>query len=132
MKQITLIAILVCSVAFADEVNFSTHEKGIWSLAEVGEMERWIVIHNLAEALETGIFHIDVIGRNAGEPEWSIFRLSNHIAITSVALSESVIEPLNKGAVYPESFQEAYSEWLKASPEDQFICRTTVSQCITR
>ena len=137
MKTIAPVAsLLLLVVAFlpvrgdagADLFN---HEPGIWQIEDAPGQKRWLIIHNLAEAKATGIFHIEIIGRRDGQSTWSIMHICDHMAITQAALERSVIRPLKSGAVYPESFEAALARWKKEAAQGrQHICTTSVSECL--
>lgn len=128
--SVTLILLVFTSMA-AGEQTLQTHKTGIWSIEGTEDMDRWIVIHNLNEASESGMYHIEVIGRKNGEPEWSIVRIQSHMAITEGALKKSVIAPLKKGAVYPEVYNDAFREWtLQNKKGTADICLKTVTECL--
>lgn len=106
------------------------HAAGIWKIAGAGSLNRWIVIHNLEEAKRTGLFHIEVIGREQGKPAWAIQHVCSHMAITLDALKRSVIRPLSRGAVYPESFTSGLIEWNKLSEAQRVVCDRSVVECL--
>ena len=130
MRRIaTIFFLFLSTIALAQDI--ATHEPGIWSIAPTTTMKRWIIIHNLKLAKESGIFHIEVVGRNNGDAAWQVKHLVPHMAITAEALKKSVIEPLNKGAVYPETFDDAYSNWLKENNgAGGSVCVTSVLECM--
>ncbi len=103
-----------------------------WSIAGTPGMSRWIVIHDPGSAQENGVYHIEVIGRKTGDPAWHIVHLVPHMAITAQALQASVAEPLQSGAVYPESFDDAYAAWQAQNDgAGGGICTSTVVECMT-
>lgn len=123
--------LLVNSAFCASEADLSKHEKGIWSIKGTPEKKMWIVIHNLKEAKETGIYHIEVLARGFDEPVWKVEHVIKHMAITQSALASSVLKPLDKGAVYPETFDNAYNDWQKQnSGKGGFICTSHLSDCM--
>jgi hypothetical protein len=72
-----------------------------------------------------------VIGRKHGNAAWQVEHLVRHMAITEKALKASVKTPLNKGAVYPESFNNAYSSWQKENDgKGGAICDTSLIECM--
>lgn len=109
----------------------SAHAEGIWSLPPTATHQRWLVIHNLGQGLETGIFHIEVLARPEGEPIWKVERVRPHMAIHREALERSLVAPLEQGAVYPEAFNDAYAAWRN---EDALgggrVCVTSVIECL--
>ena len=119
--------------AGASKLDINSHEMGIWSIAGSEKQQRWIVIHNLSEAKTTGIYHIEVIQRAAGAPTWQIVRLVNHMAITEKALKRSVIKSLDKGAVYPEPFNDAFAKWkMQNDGNGGAVCESSVMECIAK
>jgi hypothetical protein len=137
MKSTIIVILLLFIVCFAceayavDETAFFSHKPGIWAIEGKGKLARWIVIHNLAEAKGTGIFHIEVIGHVKGRPSWDIKHICNHMAITEDALKRSVRKPLDKGAVYPEAFDDAYAKWKKdAEAGQKVVCDRSVLECL--
>ncbi|WP_446809106.1 DUF5086 family protein [Methylomonas sp. 2BW1-5-20] len=122
---------LVASSACGAESRLQVNPFGTWSIASNHNEHRWVIIHNLNEAPKSGVYHIEVIGRGNGKPIWNIRHIANHMAITEEALSRSVIKPLNKGGVYPESFEWAYKSWQDTNDgKGGFICKTDVIQCL--
>ena len=123
---------LLAPAGWCAESRLQQHPIGIWSIADgVKEERRWLIIHNLKEGAKSGVFHIEVIGRGKGQPVWNIRHISNHMAISEKALLRSVIKPLNKGAVYPESFENAYKAWhAQNNGKGGFICHSDVLQCL--
>lgn len=68
----------------------------------------------------------------AVDPAWRIVHLVPHMAITKQALRASVVEPLESGAVYPESFDDAYHAWQAQNDgAGGSICTSTVVDCMT-
>jgi len=128
-RLLFLILSLWASSAFSADLG--ANGAGIWAIESTQGMSRWLVIHNLDEAKVTGIYHIEVIGRKDGDAEWQILHLVRHMAITSEALNRSVIEPLKKGAVYPESFNYAFDVWRKENDgKGGEICDASVVECM--
>lgn len=104
---------------------------GIWEIPAPAGRSRWIVIHNPAEARRTGVFHVEVLGKEAGRPDREFKRLCSHMAITREALEQSVIRPRETGAVYPESFNDAYAAWQRQHDDGgAFVCSSTVAECL--
>ncbi len=123
----TLLFTLLWLASTASAADLSNHPLGIWSLAGTAQQNRWVIIHTQAK----GIYHIEVIGRGKKHPAWQIKHLANHIAITEAALSNSVIAPLQKGAVYPESFNSAYQQWqAENNGTGGAICTSDVLSCL--
>jgi len=132
---ILLLSLLGCPVLHADSntIDIQSHKTGIWSIKGSDQAQRWIVIHDLTGVEKTGIYHIEVIQRTNGAPEWQIERLVRHMAITEAALKRSVINPLDRGAVYPEPFDDAMAEWqAKNGGLGGNVCNTSVTACITK
>ena len=119
--------------ALAGDAAIAGHESGIWSIAGTEQAQRWLVIHNLAEAGTSGIYHIEVIQRPVGAPAWQIERLAPHMAITEAALKHSIVKPLQRGAVYPEAFDDALRAWHAMNGgKGGNICHTSVLECLAR
>lgn len=117
--------------ALAAGQDLGSNDSGIWSIGEGPGMERWIVIHEPGSSKANGVYHIEVIGRKTGDPEWRIVRLVPHMAITEQALQASVVEPLQGGAVYPESFDDAYAAWQAQNDgAGGSVCTMTVIECM--
>lgn len=109
------------------------HPSGIWQVQGTAGQKRWLIIHNLKESRTSGLFHIEIIGRDKGRPAWSVVHVCDHMAITLEALKRSVIRPLKNGAVYPESFNSAYARWKKKADQGrQVICTTTIGDCLCK
>ncbi|MBU0990987.1 MAG: DUF5086 domain-containing protein [Proteobacteria bacterium] len=122
-------AVPVCHTE--EQIDIFEYPTGIWAIAGLPDQDRWIIIHNLEEAKKTGVFHIEVIGREKGQPVWSIKHICNHMAVSAEALRRSVIRPLKTGAVYPESFDTAFAEWKKKAANNEApVCRTSVTECL--
>ncbi|MCK7512026.1 MAG: DUF5086 domain-containing protein [Desulfobacterales bacterium] len=93
-----------CEAYAVDRSGHLQPQAGHLGHTREGALDRWIVIHNLAEAKDTGIFHIEVIGHVKGRPmPGTSSACCNHMAITKHALKGSVTKAMNKGAVYPGS-----------------------------
>lgn len=128
MKFLWLLFILFCHAVYADDKPIT---ETIWSIENTAKQNRWIIIHNLNDANNTGIYHIEVIAKNKKDPAWKIIHLANHIAITKEALLASVIKPLSKGEVYPESFDGAYSKWQQENNgKGGTVCNTSILDCM--
>jgi len=114
-------------------VDIFAAPKGIWAIPAPEGCTRWIVIHNLDEARQSGIFHIEVLEREDGKPDWEFRRLCSHMALTQEALEHSVLRPLEKGAVYPESFDDAYAAWKREAADGEApVCSSSVAECLGR
>lgn len=132
-KWLSIICLLIlkAGIVHAGEVSLTNHGSGIWSMADTADMHRWLVIHEPDRGRKTGIYHIEVIGRKKSDPAWKIIRLVNHMAITEQALKKSIVTPLDKGAVYPEAFQDALRQWQSLNNgKGGAVCRTSVTQCM--
>lgn len=127
-----VLAAIMLSPATARAQDLASNTSGIWSIADMPGMSRWIVIHDPASAEDGGVYHIEVIGRKTGAPAWQTVHLVPHMAITEQALRASVVEPLQSGAVYPESFDDAYAAWQSQNDgAGGAICASTVVACMT-
>lgn len=124
-----LLCLFLPAMVVAKDVG--SNESGIWSIAPTEKMNRWVVIHNLEEAKVSGIYHLEVIGRNKGDAAWQIKHLVPHMAISKEALEKSIINPLKKGGVYPETYENAYSKWLKENNDKGgATCKTSILECM--
>ncbi len=133
MKKILFILIYLSSNLSVAEVALSDHALGIWALPDTAKLKRWVIIHNLAEAKTSGVYHIEVIARGVKDPVWKIQHLADHLAINATALSASVVKPLTTGDVYPESFNSGFARWQQENNgQGGAICTTTVLECIHR
>ncbi len=131
---IPTIFLLLANTGFcASDSDLIQHDKGIWSIQGTTQKTMWIVIHNLQEARETGIYHIEVLAKGIDAPAWDIEHFIKHIAITQSALAKSVLKPLNKGAVYPETFDDAYKDWQNLnSGQGGPVCTSNLSDCMQK
>jgi len=132
---VTLLVLLLARPALSAGIDIQQHKPGIWSVLGTKKQNRWIIIHNLVEAKTTGIYHIEVIGRGVRDPAWKIQHLAKHLAITQAALAASVLKPLGKGAVYPESFDSAYRAWQSQNQNQGRggeVCRQSVLDCLAQ
>jgi hypothetical protein len=128
---ILFMGFFACEAYAVDETAIFSHKPGIWAIEGKGTLARWVVIHNLNEAKSTGVFHLEVIGHEKGRPSWDIRRICSHMAVTKDALKRSVTKPLNKGAVYPEAFDDAYAKWKKdAEAGQKVLCDRSVLECL--
>jgi len=126
-----MLAVILPLPGIAPGQDLVSHQAGIWSIAETPGMNRWIVIHDLEASKKSGIYHIEVIGRKTGDPSWQIVRLVPHMAITEAALRDSIIEPRHTGAVYPESFDDAYAGWQAQNDgAGGVVCVSSVIECM--
>lgn len=132
MNKFVLLALVLASPA-ALAVSLQdvlTDEYGVWSIPADGKIKRWIVIHNLDDARQSQLFHIEILGLKKGQEPWQVMRLQNHMAITADALIKNLIAPKPKGKVYPEAFDNAYDKWLISSPQN--ICQTSILDCLQK
>lgn len=136
MPLLVIALIVVCPwhVSRAlEDADIFRHAPGIWEIGGKGDLERWIVIHNLGEAAETGTFHIEVLGREKGSSAWSVLRLCPHMAVTLDALKKSVLRPLKTGTVYPEAFDDALAAWKRdAGKGIKVVCTTSILDCLEK
>ncbi|KJV06255.1 DUF5086 family protein [Methylocucumis oryzae] len=133
MKKILLILMYIYSNFSDAQPTLQDHALGIWALPDTAKLKRWVIIHNLADAKTSGIYHIEVIGRGIKDPAWKIQHLANHLAINEQALSASVTKPLTTGDVYPESFNTGFSSWQQENNgQGGAVCTTTVLECIRK
>jgi hypothetical protein len=103
----------------------------IWALPPSAAGALWLVIHNLGTAAAEGMYHVEVLERARGAEPWRVKHLAKHMAVTEAALRTSVITPLKKGAVYPESFDAAYAEGKTLSAQGKApVCRSSVIACV--
>jgi hypothetical protein len=117
--------------AWAAGLDPASNGAGIWSIGDGPGMKRWIVIHDPGSSRANGVYHIEIVGRKTGDPAWRIVHLVPHMAITAKALQASVVEPLESGAVYPESFDDAYAAWQAQNDgAGGNVCTTTVIECM--
>ena len=124
-------AALLLMPAYAPAQDPALNGAGIWSIADTPGMSRWIVIHDPGTTQTKDIYHIEVIGRETGAPAWRVVRLVPHMAITERALRDSIVEPLQGGAVYPESFDDAYAAWrAQNGGAGGSVCTSTVIECM--
>jgi hypothetical protein len=131
MKTIIFLITLFFNYSVSADTTLESHTKGIWSITPTSQQNRWLIIRNLTEAQTTGIYHIEVIARHKKSPAWQIQHLAAHIAITKPALLASIIKPLNKGDVYPETFDNAFSKWQKENGgKGGAVCNINVLDCM--
>jgi hypothetical protein len=113
-----------------DEAALYAHTAGLWQIASKGPLTRWIEIHNLEEAKQSGVFHIEVLGRAQGKARGPVEHVRSHMAITPAALLRSVLKPLKTGSVYPESFNSAHARWLSLPAAARAVCDRNVVACL--
>ena len=68
MKMIIFLITLFFNHSVSAEMNLEAKTTGIWSISPNAQQNRWLIIHNLTEAQTTGIYHIEVIGRDKKVP----------------------------------------------------------------
>jgi len=125
-------AAIVLLPVLAMAQDLASNDTGIWSIGDIPGMSRWVVVHDPGPAKAGGVYHIEVIGRKTGDPAWQVVHLVPHMAITEQALRASVVEPLQSGAVYPESFDDAYAAWqAQNGGAGGSVCTSTVLECMT-
>ena len=131
MKTIIFLVTLFFNYSAYADVNLEANTTGIWSITPIVQQNRWLIIHNLSQAQTTGIYHIEVIGKNKKAHAWQIQHLAPHIAINKSALLASIIKPLKKGDVYPETFDNAFTQWQKENDgKGGAVCNTSVLDCM--
>jgi hypothetical protein len=105
--------------------------RDIWQLPSSATGTRWLVIHNLAAAETDGMYHVEVLERTFGAAAWNIKHIAKHLAVTPTALRASITKPLSNGAVYPESFENAYAEWMQQRAQGNApVCNTSILECL--
>lgn len=125
-------SLLLAPIAWSSDIRLKDHKQGIWSISAGADESRWIVIHDIVKGASTGIYHVEVLARKNGAPAWQVRHLANHIAITEAALLRSVVKPLSKGAVYPESFETSYKDWQSQNNgAGGGVCQSEVVQCLS-
>jgi hypothetical protein len=103
----------------------------VWELSGTDRTVRWLVIHNLAEGVTSGVFHVEVLERKRTDPAWHFTHLAPHMAITAAALRASVLKPLKSGRVYPEQFEDAFAQWRKQQVAGTATtCERSVLDCL--
>jgi hypothetical protein len=103
----------------------------IWAIRSTVKETRWLVIHDRDSAITQGVFHVEVLALAKGAEPWRVRHVAKHMALTEEALRASIIKPLKRGAVYPESFDDAYAKWKDQSKEGSApICRSDVLACL--
>ena len=130
MKKALVIALLVVAGrVFADWS--APIDAEVWKLQAAEGTVRWLVIHNLQQAKQDGLYHVEVLERNVGAEPWNVRHLANHMALSDAALRASIVEPLKSGSVYPEAFNDAFAKWrAQRASGDAPICTTNVSACL--
>ncbi|MGS8176728.1 DUF5086 family protein [Pseudomonas aeruginosa] len=114
-----LLSLSLCAPTLADWSG--PIEQPLWSLPAAPGLSRWLIVHNLSSVLE----------RRQGQQPWQFQRLAAHLALTEQALRASIVAPLKRGGVYPESYQFAYRQWQERQAAGQApVCRRTVDECL--
>ena len=131
--KVIFLGLAVFVVATASRADWVDEiSSALWALPSARGSSRWLEIHNLNSARSEGLYHIEVLERNAGDPAWKFRPLAPHMAITEAALRASIVKPLKEGSVYPESYNDGYQMWKSAKAAGQaFICTSTVAACLT-
>ena len=129
-----LIAVAACLAAQVCAAYWSGKiASPLWSIRSDEGKVRWIEIHNLATAAADGVYHLEVLERFSAAPVSQFKPLARHMAVTEAALRASLVEPLGKGSVYPESYAEAFSRWRAAQAENHaFVCKVSINDCLAQ
>jgi hypothetical protein len=98
------LAAQICAAYWSGKIS-----SPLWSIRSDEGKVRWIEIHNLATAAADGVYHLEVMERLRADPPSQFKSLARHMAVTEDALRASLVEPLGKGSVYPESYNDAYA-----------------------
>ena len=126
---IAMLTSLVPTAAFAEWAEPISVD--IWALRPTAKERRWLVIHDRDSAIVEGVFHVEVMALAKGAEPWRVRHLAKHLALTEEVLRASIIKPLKRGAVYPESFDDAYAQWKRQNQEGMApICRSSVLECL--
>lgn len=105
----------------------------LWSIRSDEGKIRWIEIHNLPTAAADGVYHLEVMERMRADPPSQFKPLAPHMAVTEAALRASLVEPLGKGAVYPETYDDGYRRWRTAQAENHaFVCKVSINDCLAQ
>jgi len=126
---IAMLTSLVPTAAFAEWTGLIAGD--IWAIRPTAKETRWLVIHDRESAQVEGLFHVEVLALGKGAEPWRVRHVAKHMALTEEALRASIVNPLRRGAVYPESFDDAYAKWKEQSKEGRaLICRSEVLACL--
>ena len=126
-----LCACLVFAACDAAPAPRAPVDADLGSLAAPAGMRRWIEIHDRAAVPPGGVYHLEVLERRVGDPPWKLRHLAPHLAVTAAALRASILKPLRKGAVYPESFDTAYARWRELESRGAApVCDTSIERCL--
>jgi hypothetical protein len=107
---------------------FGDIKKKIWTLEAPNGHTRWLILRTQVKDAHGDLYHVEVLQRKDGDPEWKFERLAAHMAVTEKALRWSIGSTLNKGDVYPESFDDAYAMWKEE--RNPPICTTNIEDCL--
>jgi len=133
MRFAVLITLLVAFAPASQSAWTGDIAWTLWSLPPDAKMTRWLEIHHLDTAHADGLYHVQVMGRNRGDPVWKYEHLADHLAITEAALRASIVSQLKSGSMYPESYDGGYQLWLKAQARGTaFVCTTNVLDCLAK
>ena len=106
-------------------------DQPLWSLPAPPGQLRWLIIHNLATAPAEGIFHVEVLERRRSDPPWKFTRPAAHLAVTGTALRASILKPLRRGLVYPETYDAAFAQWQRERAAGHAaVCDTSIDACL--
>jgi hypothetical protein len=123
-------ALLLAGAVLAEERSIPG-ENDVWQLGRTDSTVQWLVIHDLADGRQSGVYHVEVLERRLGDPTWQFTRLAAHMAVTAAALRRSVQKPLRSGRVYPEHFDQAFAKWKEQREAGTArVCETTVLECL--
>lgn len=109
---------------------FGEIKKKIWTLEAPNGYTRWLILRTQVKDKNGDLYHVEILERKDGDPEWKFERLAAHMALTENALRWSIGMPLSKGDVYPESFDDAYAIWKES--RNPPICSTNVEDCLKK
>ncbi|MGB8356498.1 MAG: DUF5086 family protein [Chthoniobacteraceae bacterium] len=110
------------------ERDFSLH--AMWVVDETAKTVTWVEIHQTDDTQTTGIFHVSVYLRGKN-PRSDALWVCHHLAITREALERSLIRPLKRLGLYPESFEAGYHDWQQDQKKGTaFVCTTTIADFV--
>jgi len=129
-----LIAVVACLTVQATVAYWPGKiSSPLWSIRSDAGKIRWIEIHNLDTAAADGVYHVEVMERMRADAPSQFKPLAPHMAVTEGALRASLVEPLGKGAVYPETYDDGYSRWRAAQAGNHaFICKVSINDCLAQ
>ena len=64
-----LLASVLAGAAAAGEPDVPG-DHDVWELSRTDTTTRWLVVHNLAEGKQSGLFHVEILERRNGDPAW--------------------------------------------------------------